>query len=98
MYEQTILTGRQYFWELNKISFTIFGYLHYFILITKVQLRIKMKRYFYSPQKKDKLNLAHRGPCGATRTCKRVAAHRRGAAHGEEARARRHSYKDTPGL
>jgi len=63
MYELTILTGRQYFWEPNKISFTIFGYLHYFILITKVQLRIKMKSYFYFPRK----NKTDFGPTRPTR-------------------------------
>ena len=60
MYELTILIGRQCFWEPNKISFTIFGYLHYFILITKVQLRIKMKSYFIFHEKT--LILAQRGP------------------------------------
>ena len=68
MYELTILTGRQCFWEPNKISFIIFGYLYYFILITKVQLRIKIKSYFYFPWKNKPIS-AQRGPRGARPTC-----------------------------
>ena len=52
MYELTILIGRQCFWEPNKISFIIFGYLHDFILITKVQLRNTNEELFLFSTKK----------------------------------------------
>ena len=63
MYELAILTGRRYFKEPNKVSFTNFGYLYHFILIIKVQLKNKNEKLFLFSMKK----ITESGPTRPTR-------------------------------